>query len=226
MSEVEAPDLGTNLCVGHSMDCKTLNAKYYQDLFEEISSTAERVRESLYGWVLEADVDFAEKMDCCLDRIPLVGYNSELLGILAGIQKLTRDSKLSDDEKLQFWAPIAECYMQVQGVLADRIVPLKYRQLVKVGDTITVPVKVLSYEIETGFDRFKYALQRSSEQGHECPCELEYLEFEEGYLRGLSREIRERLASEKITHLPLKIVSAEYGMPTFAEIDEEVFMRE
>lgn len=225
MSEIKVPGLETDLREGHSLDCKDLIVGYYRDLYEEISSTVEKVRESLHEWVVDADEDFADVIESHLPKGIRFGKNSALLRTLASVQGHTRISRLSDDEKRRFWAPIAECYCKVQAALTERIVPLEDRELVKWGDTIEVPVQIGTNRIFTRFDRFQYALQRFTDSGSEYRDDLGYLEFAEGYLHGLSSEVRMKLASEKITHLPLKIVSVEYGMITLAEIDEEVFMR-
>lgn len=156
-----------------------------------------------------------------------------LLGTLSHIQSLLRASKLSEDERIAFWTPLAECYARVQATLKERILPLEQRELIKMGETVRVPVQVrggrfagrimLSAELPA----FKYALERINHDNpsHRYRDDLHSISFREDYVGGLSRQVKDRL-KEGTMELPIKVVYAHPGMLTIAEIDVPAFLGE
>ncbi len=231
MSERELPTLDDDLTKGHSRDCKKLSVDYFRDLGEKIDTTIKQVRESALE-LIDVDIDLADEVDRILGWIPRdMNYAYLISNYLVKIQEAIKSSELSDEEKQRFWQPIAECYAEVRAALQERITPLEERELVKLGDTITVPVKVFRYRSDgrigmiTFLPKFKFALlSQLPGCGDEHRDALISPELEDDYIRRLPMKIRERLVEGKINHLPLKIVSAQYGHFPIARIDEEAFL--
>lgn len=231
LSTQNLPSYTENLERGHSYDCKTLEVTHYPDLHSGIRDTADRVRDGLYT-LMDTDVDFADRARGILEHLGLNGTNYQgLLCTLSHIQSLLRASKLSEDERIAFWTPIAQCYARVQATLKERILPLEQRELIKMGETVRVPVQVRRFHgrimLSAELPAFRYALELTnrSNPSNRYRDDLHYISFRYDYVSGLPREVKDRL--EKGTmELPIKVVYAERSMLTIAEIDVPAFLGE
>lgn len=221
------PTLDDDLIEGHSKECMNLGVKYYTDLNDKIKVTVGRVRDSLYAF-MEIDIDFASEVD---RAVGFQTYNCQtyesFLKLAVLIQKEVSKSQLSDEEKQRFWQPIVQCYAEVQDALQERIIPPEERELVEVGDTFTVPVRVHlgssgMVSMSARVPDFTFAIKRWGGAG-EYRDALNSVMFLDSYLLHLPKDVKEKLNSG-VHNLPLKIVSAEYGMLIIVEIDEEALM--
>ena len=228
MAEATAPQLETNIEIGHSLECKNLDIRYYQDLFRDIQDTVRQVREML-NELVDSDVEFAVIVDSVLNQC-LQGHDKfyKLIPTANRLQELIRKSELDDGEKGKIWQPIAECYKRVQVALTEKIIPIDQRELIAYGDTITLPVEL--YRLPAGrigslvtLPKFKYALLRHTRDGGAYRDSISRLNFRDNYLSSLPESTREKFPGDGIIKLPLKIVSVEYGMLTIVELDEEAF---
>lgn len=181
---------------------------------------------------MDTDVDFADGATRTLEHLNLNGTAYQgLLASLSRIQSLLQASKLSEEQRIAFWTPIAQCYARVQTTLEERILPLEQRELIKMGETVRVPVQVrwggfagrimLSAELPA----FKYVLERINhdDPSHSYRDDIHSISFREDYVAGLSREVKDRL-KEGTMELPIKVVYAHPGMLTIAEIDVPAFL--
>jgi hypothetical protein len=153
-----------------------------------------------------------------------------LLERLADIQNRLKDSRLSKEDRIAFWTPIAECYVRVQNVLREKILPLKERKLIRVGDTITLSVRIecglygrfLFHDVE--LPRFEYALERTNFASGECYLDqISCLDFLPDYGIDLPDRVKEHFI-EGTMDLPLKVVSEAQGQITAVEIDIPAFL--
>lgn len=228
----QTPTYTSNLERGHSRECQNLSVAYYPDLQTDIGSLASQVQESLYG-LMDKDVRMADTVTAILDHTHLgrESYQS-LLANLTHIQSLLRSSKLTEEERVAFWAPIAECYVRVQTILEERIIPLENRELIQLNKTVNLPVNVQldcrfrrGFYISTDLPLFKYALERINHDNpsHRYREPLASMSFSDGYLDQLPAKVVNRLQSGKM-ELPLKVVSEGSGMITIVEIDIPAFL--
>lgn len=217
---------------GHSRECKTLRVAQHPDLRSDIEATAASVRDGLYG-LMETDVNFADRATAVIESLNLGRTDyQQLLATLSHVQSLLRSSKLGEEERMAFWAPIAECYARVQATLKDRIVPLEKRELVQLDKTVNIPVHVsfdsryiIGFNVTTALPPLKYALERINHDNpsHRYREALGSMSFRDGYLGQLPIEVRNRLRAGAM-ELPVKVVSESNGTLTFIEIDIPAFL--
>lgn len=217
MPELQTPTLETSLLEGHSAECENIQLYEVRDLLEIIQATAQQAREAL-DELMESDLEFAGHADFLLDQnLHQFARIKNALLTLDDLQRSLNASELTQEEKEAFWIPIAKCYAQVQATLTKIITPFEDRENLKIGQTLSVPVRAWPTRgsrrgigMTTQFSRFKYRIGSRA---------VGYFEFTDRHLTIIPDHLKRRLIQEEELDIPIKIISAERGMLTIAEID-------
>ncbi len=215
----------SNLDDGHSKDCMDLQLVENPDLFYDIKNTIEEIRGNLTT-LLKGHIDFARRIDALLDYIDLrlpISNHRLLLSNLVQIQDMIKESDLDEGERAGLWTPFIACYIRVQSVLQERILPLNQRQLLKAGDSIELAVDVTKNR-QTGkfiltpeIPKFTFVIQGEDGNRHA----LFEARFSTAYAKNLPPEFESWL-KDGIHYLPLKVISTE-GVTAIVDIDMEAF---
>jgi hypothetical protein len=163
----------------------------------------------------------------------------DIINLLTSIQGHLTTSDLSEDDRLAFWTPIAECYSKVRAALVEHLRPLEERRLLTLGDTIILESTIsLSGNdfIVPKFDRYQFAIENPDPgEGAEL-SRVSFATVSYGYICKLPANVIAKLETcfrtggprTGIMDLPLKVVTVGldiHDLPFVAfEIDEAAFL--